>query len=127
MKLFTAARLIPTLAAFAAMAILFTPLPARAQAECKSSFDAIDKLTTTPHHTYSTTKMPSGKERTSEGSLAGGVIYVQINGTWKKSPLTPDELRQQEQENRKDAKHPSCKHERDDSVNGEPAQVQNSL
>jgi hypothetical protein len=112
-----------TLAALAALAVLLTPSSARAQAGCKPLFDAIDKLTTLAHHAYSTQKSDEGKERTSETILIGNVIYVQVNNKWRKSPMTPEELRQQEKENRESAKNVSCKHVRDDSVGGEPAEV----
>lgn len=119
MKLFTAAHLIPSLAA---LAILIAPSPSRAQAECKPLNDAVDKLTTVPHHAYSTQKI-DGKERTSETILVGDVIYVNTNGKWVKSPMTPKDLRDQEKENRKDSTQMSCKHERDESVSGEPAEL----
>jgi hypothetical protein len=119
MKLLTAAPLILTLAA---LPILLAPSPARAQSECKPLFDAVDKLTTVPHHAYATQKT-DGKDRTSETILVGEDIYVNADGKWVKSPITPKEMREQEQENRKESTQMSCKHERDESVSGEPAEV----
>lgn len=119
MKLFTAAILIPTAAA---LATLLAPSPARAQAECKPLNDAVDKLNSVPHHAYSTQKT-DGKDRISETILVGDVIYVNTNGKWVKSPMTPQDLRDQEKENRKDSTQMSCKHERDESVSGEPAEL----
>jgi outer membrane lipoprotein-sorting protein len=119
MKLFTGAPFILTLAA---LAILIVPSSAHAQADCKILYDAVDKLTTVPYHAYSTQKT-DGKDRTAETILIGDVIYVNADGKWIKSPITPKEMREQEKENRKDATQVSCKHERDESVSGEPAEV----
>jgi len=96
-----------------------------AQGECKVVFDATDKVADTPHHIYSVRTGP-GKETTQQKNeliYAGGVIYVQVRGQWRKSPLTPTQQREQQQENRKNAKNISCHHLRDETVNGEPAAV----
>ena len=101
------------------------PRVARAQSECKLVYDAVDKLNVTPHHGFTTRSRVSDadKPETMEGIFVGGVYYVQIRGKWVKSPMTAEQMKQQEEENRKDAKNVSCKHLRDELVSGEAAAV----
>ncbi|MGH9503161.1 MAG: hypothetical protein ACRD20_09955 [Terriglobales bacterium] len=100
---------------------------ARAQSDCKVVFDATDKLMATPHHGYSNhvTQPKNGKPITSTGEdiSVGGVIYVKVSGAWRKSPMTVQDWLKQQQENRKDSRNVSCRHLRDEAVNGEAAGV----
>jgi hypothetical protein len=101
------------------------PRVARAQSECKAAFEASDKLVTTPHHGFSTRTPASkgDKPETSEDILVGGVYYIQYRGKWVKSPMTAEDRKKQGEENRKNAKNTSCRHVRDELVNGEAAAV----
>ena len=101
------------------------PRVVRAQSECKVAYDAGDKLNATPHHGFTTRSRVSNadKPETMEGIFVGGVYYVQSRGKWVKSPMTAEQMKQQEEENRKNAKNTSCKHVRDELVNGEAAAV----
>ena len=93
-----------------------------AQDVCKTVLDAGERLTTTPHHAY-VTRVSGNKQELREDISVDGAIYVQINGKWKKSPLTVQARLKQQQENRASAKNTSCHHVRAEAVNGEPADV----
>ncbi len=90
-------------------------------AECRLVFEATDKLFVIPHHVYMTEigSFANGKPRQSELIFVGGVSYVHDSGKWIKSPLTVEQNRAQEQENRKNATNESCRHLRDETVSGE--------
>lgn len=93
-----------------------------AQDECKKVLDAGERLTTTPHHAYMT-QVNGKKQELREDISVDGAIYIQVNGKWKKSPLTVQDRLKQQQENRATAKNTSCRHLRDEAVNGEAAEV----
>lgn len=93
-----------------------------AQDECKKVMDAGERLTTTPHHGYMT-QINGKKQELREDISVDGAIYIQVNGKWRKSPLTVQDRLKQQQENRATAKNTSCRHLRDESVNGEAAEV----
>src|SRR5690348_3529750 len=106
-------------------AALISP-SARAQNDCKIVRDAVGKLTTIPNHAYETETNPArpGSGATSHETIrTEDTIYVMTSGKWRKSPLTPAQMCAQEEENWKDAKNVSCKHVRDESVNGQSAAV----
>ena len=93
---------------------------------CKIVRDAISKSTTVPSHAYETETNPArpGTGATSHETIrTEDTIYVMMSGKWRKSPLTPAQLRAQEEENWKNAKNVSCKHVGDESVNGQSAAV----
>jgi hypothetical protein len=94
-------------------------------AECRLVFEATDKLLAIPHHVYltETASSTNGKPRQTELIFVGGVFYVRVSGKWTKSPLTAEQNRAQEQENRKNATNESCRHLRDEAVGGESAAV----
>src|ERR1700751_3689488 len=76
---------------------LAAPL-ARGQGDCKTLFDADDKMISTDHHAFSSeTSGSPGKAsaRENESITAGGVSYVKVKGAWRKSPLTLAELHEQ--------------------------------
>jgi len=101
------------------------PRVARAQSECKAAFEANDKLITTPHHGFTTRSAVSkaDKPEPMENIFVGGVYYIQHRGKWMKSPMTAEQMKQQQEENRKNAKNTSCRYVRDEPVNGEAAAV----
>ena len=92
---------------------------------CKLMFDALDKLTSTPNHFYATeTGGAKNKPTNSEGILASGIRYIKVDGKWMKSPMSSQEVREQEQKNRQDVKNNySCRYMRDEFLHGESAAV----
>jgi hypothetical protein len=113
-------------AACVLLVVVFAAAPgARAQGDCKTVFDADDKMLTTDHRTILTRTgaIHGGKAETNESVMVGGVSYIQVKGAWRKSPMTLAELREQKTENRKNAKSVSCHYLRDESVDGQAARV----
>ena len=69
------------------------------------------------------TAPPNGGTRTSEAIFVDG---AHPRPSWRqvaKEPTTVQQTQKQEQENRKNVKNASCRHVRDEIVNGEPAGV----
>ena len=92
---------------------------------CQQVFDAMSKMVTMPTHVYTTEASAfraGGKPTTNETIYAGGAIYTNVNGQWIRSTITPQEMLQQEQENRKQNKA-TCRYLREESMNGEGAAV----
>jgi hypothetical protein len=96
-----------------------SPAIAQTAPACQAPFAAMLKVATTSHHATSTMSNPPV---VSETITAGGAIYVKISGGWKKSPMTPQALAQQEQDNIKNAKS-TCQQLPDDRVDGALAAV----
>ena len=94
---------------------------AMAADSCQPVFDAITKLITTPSHSYST-GVVNGKPSSTETIYVQGKTYMIVKGKWWMSPVTPNDVLQQEMENRTSSKA-TCQFLRDESVNGEPAAV----
>jgi hypothetical protein len=98
-------------------------VPLAAQGNCKPVFDALSKVTTTSTHIYVTMNaVPNGgdKPRTIETIYAAGAIYTRVRGKWTRSPVTPQQVAKQEQENRQHSNF-TCWYVRDELVNGETA------
>jgi hypothetical protein len=113
---------------FAPICVALLPLAARGQkdlASCKPVIDALVKRGPVAYHAYYTrTESTAGaKPKTSEMISAGGHHYVQLQGQWVRSPMTPDDLIKIEQDNLANAKGLSCRKLRDESVDGTPATV----
>ena len=89
---------------------------------CQPVIDASAKMLTTPTHITSTTTAAytGGKPRNTESIYAGNAIYVNVEGKWTRSKMTPQEMLKMEQENR-GSKKGTCRYVRDESVNGEAA------
>jgi hypothetical protein len=105
-----------------------TRLPAQAPkipAACQPMVDAQRKVITTPHHVYSTegAARPGDKAKTSEAISAGGVTYVLLNGTWRRTPMTTKDALAQMDENLANATAFSCQHVGDEPVAGVAAAV----
>lgn len=104
--------------------------PARGavDASCKPAIDAILKQIGTPTHIYATqtSALHGGKPEPRESIYTGGAIYVQVRGQWKRSPMSVQDMRKQQEENVRDAKSMSCRYLRDETVNGETAAVYHS-
>lgn len=103
--------------------------PARAaDAACKTVLDAMAKQIETPTHLYATetSALRGGKPEPRESIYAGGAIYIQMRGQWKRSPMSTQDMRKQQEENVRNAKSMSCRYLRDETVNGETAAVYHS-
>jgi len=89
---------------------------------CKPVFDAMLKEMTTPHHAVTT----------KDGAVAGESIstadamYVKVKGEWRKSPMTPQAMLAQQQQNIRDVTVASCTSLPDEVVDGKPAAVYQS-
>ncbi|HTR64451.1 MAG TPA: hypothetical protein VMH85_01675 [Terriglobales bacterium] len=114
-------------AAAAGLAVLTSvvAVPVLAQPACEAVFAAADKLNTVPNHIYETTvaAYTNGKPQSSEVVAVGGALYVFTHGKWMKVPMSVDDRRKQEIENRKNAKNTSCHLVREEAVNGEAANL----
>lgn len=95
---------------------------------CKPVLDSLAKQYSTPVHIYMTevAAFRGGKPRSSESIFAGGAIYIQVRGQWRRSPMSLEEMRRQEEENIRDAKSMSCRYLRDEALGGEAAAVYSS-
>jgi hypothetical protein len=92
----------------------------RAADSCQAVFDAIQKLVTTPSHSYTTsTAANGGKPRTSETIMVQGKKYIRGNGKWMDPNVTTAEVMEQERENEKGKS--SCHFVRSEAANGEGA------
>ena len=106
--------------------IFGVPVTAQAQkdeASCKTSLDAALKTAATPHHAYTTTAMPGGKNQVAEAIAANGKNYVLVGGSWRASPMSVADLVKQEKENVDSAKVYTCKAIRDEAVSGQATTV----
>ena len=114
----------------AALCLSTIAAPALAQAvpaECRALVDAEKKLITTPHRAYETeTTAGGGAPATHQLITAGGANYILHEGKWRRSPMTPQMLLDQMNENIANAKVLSCKRVGDDAVAGEAAIVYTS-
>jgi hypothetical protein len=92
---------------------------------CKAVFEASDKLLTTPNHMFMThtSAAKAGKSTNSEVVTVGGVRYIMVGGKWTRSSMSMQERKDQEEQNRKNAKTYSCHYVREESVSGEAAVV----
>jgi len=100
-------------------AVAAPPLAQVSAGSCKPVFDAMLKETVTPHHVVTT----------KDGALQGEAIstadatYVKIKGEWRKSPMTPQAMAAQQQENIRDTTVASCTPLPGEVVEGKPAAV----
>lgn len=85
---------------------------------CKSVMDANDKQYTRPVHLYMT-RLGS----TNESVVTGNAMYIRVKGIWRRSPMTPKDMLEIQQEAVKDAKSLDCRHLRDEAMEGEAAAV----
>jgi hypothetical protein len=109
---------------FTFVLLLIGPARLAAQDSCQPTYDAMSKVMSTPAHLYSTMTggQNSADKHTTEVIYIGGATYVKVSGKWSRSPMTTQQVMQQEEENRKASKT-ACKYLRDESVNGEAAAV----
>ena len=83
----------------AATWLVAVPASAQTAAACQPMFDGMTKQYVTSNHTYVT--MTGGSTMTSESITAGGVMYVQVNGKWMRSPTSPSDVQQLQQQDAK--------------------------
>lgn len=68
-------------------------LSARAADNCDALYNASIKSLQTPHHVFSSKTSAAGvKAPTGESIYAGGIEYILIDGSWKRSPMTPQDM-----------------------------------
>lgn len=96
------------------------PAAAHAQAAtgpCKPVFDAMLKETTTPHHAVTT------RNGAAEGETiaTADATYVKVRGEWRTSPMTPQQLAAQQQENIRNVTAASCTALPDELIDGKAA------
>ena len=104
-----------------AMILTVFAVPVSAQkdmASCKPVLDATNKQIATPSHTYMSSSGENGTPTVTEAISAGGESYILYKGKWKRSPMTPKEMLEQQQENVRNAKAYFCRRVRDEVVNG---------
>jgi hypothetical protein len=91
---------------------------------CKPATDAMMKQLATPTHAFVTEAAPGGgRPEVKETIYAGGAIYVQMKGIWRRSPMSVQQMREQQEENQRNAKSMTCRYLRDETVHGEAAAV----
>jgi len=96
---------------------------ARAADTCQPVFDAIQKLVTTPSHSFTTsTTAKGGTPQIAETIMVQNKKYIRANGKWMDTRITTQEVLEQEKDNEKNGKS-SCQLVRRESVNGESASV----
>lgn len=113
----------------AAIALL-TGFALAADPSCELVADATAKNFTIPTHIYSTetASYTGGRPRNSETIYLNDKAYVQVNGRWRVSPMSPKAMLEQLREARKEAKPDSrdistCRFVRDEVINGEAASL----
>jgi len=104
----------------AATWLVAVPASAQTAAACQPMFDGMTKQYVTSNHTYVT--MTGGSTMTSESITAGGVMYIQVNGKWMRSPTSPSDMQQLQQQDAKKMAT-SCQRLPDETVNGTVAMV----
>lgn len=97
-------------------------MPAAAADSCQLVFDAMNKVVTTPSHSYTTHTGAStnGKPRLSETVFVNGKVFIQANGKWITGHVTPQEILDQQKENRAQGKT-ACQFVRNEMVGTESA------
>lgn len=110
-------------AAFAATALI--PLSsARAQDPlCKQIANVMLQQMTKPFHSYMTevAGFNQNKPQQSEMISTSNAIYLLVNGKWRKSPQTPQQMAGMMRENAMDMKYHSCRKVGNEVVAGTPA------
>ena len=90
---------------------------------CQPVFDALQRLVTTPSHSYTTSTAAKGStSRMAETIMVQGKKYMRANGKWMDARVTTQEVLEQEKEDEKNGKS-SCQLVRSESVNGESASL----
>jgi hypothetical protein len=107
----------------ALVAILPISSLAHAADSCQPVFDALNKVATTPSHSYTTsTAVSGGKPTEAETIFANGQKYIRVRGKWMRLPVTSQDVLEQEKEKQQNGKS-TCQFLRSESVNGEAAML----
>jgi hypothetical protein len=109
--------------AFVATCALAYIAPVAAADDCGPMWDALMKLAQTPNHSFtdSSGAIAGGQSKASERIATATANYLQVRGKWLRSSMSPKQALQMQQDAMKDKKNGSCKYERDEAVEGEPA------
>lgn len=114
--------------AIAALA-LFAVRPASAAIDpaCRPVLEALDKLIATPHHQYMTLTSAArpGKPIVAEAIVAGGDMYIQVGGRWRKTGLSAADRKKQQADALVNASM-SCRYLRDETVDAVASAVYSS-
>jgi hypothetical protein len=105
--------------------LLIGAAPLAGQDSCQPLNDAMSKVLNTPTHIYSSMSFATDRGNrpvTSETIYAAGSAYTKLNGAWKRSMFTPQQVAKREEENRRNSKT-TCRYLKDESVDGETAAV----
>jgi hypothetical protein len=105
--------------------LTLAPAPVWAQkdlAACRPLIEAEKKQIETPHHVYMVDGSGSSAKK-HESISAGGVMYIQVGGKWRRSPLSLQDMREQLEQNLATATVYTCQHVGDESVTGTAASV----
>jgi len=102
--------------------ILFSTSAQATDGNCRPVFDAMNKMATTPTHVFmtETAAFQSGKTTHSEAIYSGGAIYTNVHGKWIRGSMTSQQMREPEEQNRKDGSA-ACRFVRNEVVNGQAA------
>lgn len=95
---------------------------------CQPLIDAARRVILTPNHLYEAegSGRPGDKARSVETISTGGVTYIQMNGKWRRSPMTPKQAVAQMDTNLATTTVYSCTHVGDESVAGTATAVYTS-
>ena len=98
-------------------------LPVRAASGCEAVIAADLKVLQVPSHLYMTQTegLHGSPTRNAETIYLNDVMYVMVQGLWRKSPISIQELAAGKKQSQQ--KVSSCSVVRDEAVNGEPATV----
>jgi hypothetical protein len=113
-----------------ALVTLFVPRPAAAQnalsAECQPILTAGEKQFTVPSHAYMNTTGLGPAPIQSEVINVNTTTYVKVRDRWMKSPLSSEQLMQQNKDKFTNANSYTCKQLPDETVGGTAASVYSS-
>jgi hypothetical protein len=97
--------------------------PVAAADACGAVSDALMKLAQTPNHSFteSTGAIAGGRSRTNERIVTATAAYIQAQGKWLESSLTPRQELQMQKDAMAEKKNGTCQYVRDEAIDGEPA------
>ena len=108
--------------AIAATALIL-PSSARAQDPlCKQLGEAMLKQITRPFHAYSTEVAGFNGNKPEQGEMisTGDALYLSVDGRWRRSPQTPQQMAAMMRENAMNLKYHSCRKVGSEVVAGVP-------
>jgi hypothetical protein len=98
---------------------------AHAGDSCQPMMNSVTKRLSTSSHMYMTETggYLKGETRNGEMIYAGENTYINVKGQWRKSPVSKQEMLEQQQENWKNAKSTTCHVVGDEAVGGQMATI----